>query len=603
MIRILTICAILLFSGFTNSKALCNDRRIASAHNRYDSAVQQRSMHKIISACIALGDAYKGYKMDSAYLNYAIALKLANRFSIETPRSDIFYELAKLQYQVGNYKDAIVLFDSSRKSGMRQGNYSKVSSSMNMLGTLQMDIWNFTEAKKIFEEAYQLALINNLNREAGVALGNLSRFAENIDTAITVMKKAIRMIKAGVGERNEIGYIYINIGNRMSHPDSALKYYEQAVFVGQLGNDNFMLIQAWNNMAYSFLEKNMAGKADQLIGDSAIPTALADSNFEWLATLYDTWSDVKGAQHDYPGAWKMGKKAMKYRSMAEIKKSTDQVRFLIILLDLKNKDLLISSSKLKLDQQESSIRNLRFILFILFVSILTIALVGYGLSQRNKIRMQRKELELTKKQIEIEDSERTRLSMQLHDLTGVLDQKMINHIEKLSLPDQTLKSELIAEWKKTSMLIHNISYWLNKSMIESLPFNSLIDNILEEYQQFSDLSIKFEISQAINFPAKQQYQLFSIIQELMNNAVKHVRRGAVTFKFSFEYGNYYLIYEDDGPGFNQNSHGKKKMGIQNIFDRAVIVGGKATLTTSPGKGTKWIIAVPQIRETDEEKPG
>ncbi|MEI6297068.1 MAG: ATP-binding protein [bacterium] len=466
-----------------------------------------------------------------------------------------------------------------------------------------MDIWNQKDAKEIFEGSYQLAIKNNLNREAGVALSNLSGFTDNSDTVIILLKKAISMIKTGAGEINEVGYIYINLGNRMSNPDSALNYYEKALYIGRSGNYRKMLIQAWNNMAYSLLEKDQAGKADHLIGDSAVPMALADSNFEWLATLYDTWSDVKGAQHDYPGAWKMEKKAMKYRSMAEIKKSTDQVRFLIILLDLKNKDLLISSSKLKLDQQESSIRNLRFILFILFVIILTIALVGYGLSQRNKIRMQRKELELTKKQIEIEDSERTRLSMQLHDLTGVLDQKMINHIEKLSLPDQTLKSELIAEWKSTSSLIHNISYWLNKSMIESLPFNSLIDNILEEYQQFSDLSIKFEVSQAINFPSKQQYQLFSIIQELMNNAVKHVRRGAVTFKFSFEYGNYYLIYEDDGPGFDQNSYGNKKMGIQNIFDRAIIVGGKATLTTSPGKGTRWIIAVPQIKENDEEKPG
>jgi len=550
---------------------------------------------------MALGDAYSGYKSDSAYLYYVMAIKFANRFSIQGPRPDIYYGLGDLHYMGGNYKEALVLLDSSKNSAKRVGDFKTVSSALNLIGAIQMDIWNKQDAKKIFEESYRLALSHNLNREAGVALSNLSRFSENNDSVIVLQQKAITMIMKEAGEMNEIGYIYINLGYRMSNPDSALKYFEKAVCIGRSVNHSKMLISAWNNMAYSYLEKNQAGKADRVIGDSAIPMARADSNFRWLASLYDTWSDVKAAQGDYTGAWKLEKEAMKARSKAEIKKSTDQVRFLMILLDLKNKDLVISSSKLKLDQQESSIRNLRYMLLLLFVIILIIAFVGYGIYQRNKIRMQRRELALTKKQIEIEDNERTRLSMQLHDLTGVLDKKMISHIEKLSLPDQSLKSELIAEWKKTSMLIHNISYWLNKNMIESLPFSSLIDNILEDYRSFSDLSIYFELSETINFPAKQQYQLFSIIQELMNNAVKHVGRGVVTFKISFEYGNYYLIYEDDGPGFDQHSHGNKKMGIQNIFDRAVIVGGKATLTTSPGKGTRWIIAVPQIREYDEEK--
>jgi signal transduction histidine kinase len=34
------------------------------------------------------------------------------------------------------------------------------------------------------------------------------------------------------------------------------------------------------------------------------------------------------------------------------------------------------------------------------------------------------------------------------------------------------------------------------------------------------------------------------------------------------------------------------MGINNIFERAMLMGGRATLNTAPGKGTKWIIAIP-----------
>ena len=596
-------CLIFLIVGLMNLQAAGHDAQLASARKQYDSAIQQRSISRIIRAYMAIGDAYKKNKIDSAYMNYAYALKLSDRFSIQPLRPLIFYELALLQQRGYNFNDAVVLFDSAKNAAIRQGDWAVASNVFNMLGTLQLDIWSKAEAKTLFEKAYHMALSHNLPRQAGVALGNLSRLTDNEAEAVKLMKTAIILIKSSSGALDEVGYIYINIGNRMTNPDSAMFYYEKAINIGQKGDYRDMLINAWNNIAYSFLEKKQFREADVLIEKTAIPMARSESDFEWLAELYDTWSDVKAAQNDYPGAWKAEKEAMSARSEAEIKKSTEQVRLLILLLELKSKDLLLTSSELTVKKQEGNIRSLRLVMLMLFVIVLLVSMGSFGIYFVSKIRVHRKELDLTKRQIEIEDDERKRLSMQLHDLTGTLDQKIINGIDKLSISEPSLKIELIQEWKGVSSTIHAISYRLNKNMVEGLPFPSLIQNIIEEYRELSQLTIEFDLLPGITFSPNQQYHLFSIIQELLNNARKYVKNGSVLFKLTTEFGNHYLVYEDNGPGFNAESIVTKSMGIQNIKDRTAIMGGKATLTTSPGKGTRWIIVIPQISENKQPQIG
>ena len=78
----------------------------------------------------------------------------------------------------------------------------------------------------------------------------------------------------------------------------------------------------------------------------------------------------------------------------------------------------------------------------------------------------------------------------------------------------------------------------------------------------------------------------------MMNAGKHVKSGKVGISISEEYNNLYIIYEDDGPGFDQSSAGLSGLGLMHIFERAKLLNGKAVLDTSPGQGTRWTISVP-----------
>ena len=148
------------------------------------------------------------------------------------------------------------------------------------------------------------------------------------------------------------------------------------------------------------------------------------------------------------------------------------------------------------------------------------------------------------------------------------------------------------EWKKSSSVIHALSYHLNQAMVEVLPFHSMVEGIVEEYRQLSKLTLTLVMTPESDFQPKHQFHLSCIIREMLTNAMKYAGQGNVTLTLTAELGNHYIICQDYGPGFDQNKIHGKTMGINNIFERSRLMGGLATLNTAPGKGTKWIIAIP-----------
>ncbi|MEI6435808.1 MAG: hypothetical protein WCP32_13260, partial [Bacteroidota bacterium] len=320
----------------------CQTKKQQVALATYDSALKQRSLKKIIRALVTLGNANKKDKPDSAYLTFILALKLADRFGLKSLRPQIYFALAEFHSESSDLKTAVAFFDSARNAALRNSDYTTVSDVLNMLGTLHLDVWNPKDAKALFEESYAIATKNGLNRQAGVALGNLARFSPDADSAIHQMKNAVALVIKGSYAGSELAEIYINIANRQKNPDSAICWYQMALRSAKEETYPVIAMQACNNMAYSLLEKGLASQATDLLKHTAIPLARADSNFDWLATLYDTWADMEGSRNNFREAWKLEKEAVKARAEAELRKSSRQVRLLIMLLDVKNKDLKIS---------------------------------------------------------------------------------------------------------------------------------------------------------------------------------------------------------------------------------------------------------------------
>jgi signal transduction histidine kinase len=80
--------------------------------------------------------------------------------------------------------------------------------------------------------------------------------------------------------------------------------------------------------------------------------------------------------------------------------------------------------------------------------------------------------------------------------------------------------------------------------------------------------------------------------EALQNVAKHARRAArVTLRLRYRDGRLSVRIEDDGGGF-VHVRGREGAGLRNIRDRLASVGGKARISSTPGRGTVVTVALP-----------
>jgi signal transduction histidine kinase len=101
----------------------------------------------------------------------------------------------------------------------------------------------------------------------------------------------------------------------------------------------------------------------------------------------------------------------------------------------------------------------------------------------------------------------------------------------------------------------------------------------------------------IHLEAQVEGTLFNIIQEAVNNALKHAQANHIWVRLRREGINLLTVVQDDGVGFDLQKvlasyEQRGSFGLLNIDERARLVGGNAELESTPGKGTRVTILVP-----------
>ncbi len=92
---------------------------------------------------------------------------------------------------------------------------------------------------------------------------------------------------------------------------------------------------------------------------------------------------------------------------------------------------------------------------------------------------------------------------------------------------------------------------------------------------------------------------FRIVQEQVNNILKHANASRASIHLSKRNEQLVLIISDNGVGYNL-AKDKKGVGIINIKSRAALYNGKVVITSKPGKGFKLKVTPPLAEVVYEE---
>lgn len=233
-------------------------------------------------------------------------------------------------------------------------------------------------------------------------------------------------------------------------------------------------------------------------------------------------------------------------------------------------------------------------LLIVFLAITMLAGVFVLAMWRYYKSMRLKQEELFKASLQAQEIERGRIAEDLHDDIGPrlsalkLSVDMLRHDftkeERNTIIDDTTE---ILDYviKDIRVIVRNLA---GKYIGEKGVFVQL-NEFRKQIENASSVKIEMDI-ECLNNPIDNDFavNLYRIIQELINNSIKHSGCTHIDIQCQKSNGNLNLIYKDNGKGFNQDVI-IKGLGLNNIITRVKLYKGQYHLETALGQGTTYAI--------------
>ncbi|MDR5694406.1 MAG: GAF domain-containing sensor histidine kinase [Armatimonadota bacterium] len=218
--------------------------------------------------------------------------------------------------------------------------------------------------------------------------------------------------------------------------------------------------------------------------------------------------------------------------------------------------------------------------------------------------------ELLEKIISAQEDERRRIARELHDEAGQALTALILNLEMTeeSLPDTNsqIREQLrhlreLAE--HTLGEIRKLIYDLRPTILDDLGLNAAIRWYLKNAVEPRGISVELEMPPSDRrLPHHVETAIFRIIQEALNNVVKHAQASKVRVEVHYNQAEVRVSVTDNGKGFNvgailARSDGGRGVGLLGMQERASLLGGKFSIASAPGRGTRVELVLPLTQGT------
>jgi two-component system, NarL family, sensor kinase len=242
---------------------------------------------------------------------------------------------------------------------------------------------------------------------------------------------------------------------------------------------------------------------------------------------------------------------------------------------------------------------------ILLLVVFVVALVY--LYQKSKLLHLKKintlklnhEKNLMAAQLEVQESTFQHISREIHDnislslSTSKLNLNSLNMLDERDTEKKiTASIDLISKSIKD---LQNLSKGLNTDLIKSLGLINAIEKEIENVLLAGLFKVETQIiGQPVFMEPESELMIFRIVQESLNNIIRHSEAKIIKFTLRYHDSHVDLIIKDDGKGFDYlSSHDQLKgAGLNNIKARTRILKGVANISSAPGQGTCIHLSIP-----------
>jgi len=257
--------------------------------------------------------------------------------------------------------------------------------------------------------------------------------------------------------------------------------------------------------------------------------------------------------------------------------------------------------------QELNITYLIFVGTVIIFMLVTSIVVFFYIYQKRLYKQQQEmnaivihhQEELLYANWEVIEEERKRLSKEFHDDIGSIFSTLSLTLGKLD--DQEISPASVEQVMHQSLQLidngiknmHRILYDIVPPDIDIFGLSNTIMALCERINTTPNLYISYNESgvPAIHLNKQQELILYRIVQELINNTIKHSGADKADIELQWKNNELHLRYQDNGSGFNSDTLEKNGLGLRNIESRAKMMGAAFLFTPAAEQGMSFSLTL------------
>lgn len=538
-----------------------------------------------------LGYYFDGRSQYDSSLYYTeLAYSLTNSKDTNSAYRLILNSLGANYFRVGNYDKAMQYMLLGVQEEERINRPLPLAYAYNNLATVLGINENYEDAVRYYIKGYDLlkkandaTIIGGVAANAAIYLKKLNRFEE-------ARKWALEALALAELHNNASAYCYANyiLGTTEPNIEKSLSYIEKAIAKARTTDMRDVLADALDIYGMKLSEKGAHEQAILSV-EEAIALHKASNYTTGLLTAYNNAATIYYQAEQYK---RSSEYFQKFNALYESNISAENKKRISDL----NKKYETEKKERLLAEQDVLIqkKNLQFRTWLLGGGSVLFGLIFVGLHYRNsqhrklKFIEQENENAVLRAMMNGEEGERNRISKDLHD--GVAAMLGATRMSLESLPFLS-DEQRNAQLNKLTTLVGNTHTEVRRIAHDLLPVTLEREGLRSAVRQFvADLNtmgilevrLVEHFEEDLKLPKRIELMLYRIIQELMNNVIRHAGATEAVIRLSAVKQELMIEVADNGVGFAGE---EENQGLYSIKKRINTIGGTFNIAGSDQKGS------------------
>ncbi|WP_298510612.1 sensor histidine kinase [uncultured Kordia sp.] len=611
-------------------KALANDE-------------EHKYLYGIARAKNQLGIIYKREKKYKKALEYFLfSLDVIESRKQYKQASQIAANIGNLYFKDRAYTKAFNYFTKQLEYSKLANDSIYIAKSYRNIGDVQKVLKNYKQALISYLKAEEKFIEKNKTKESANIMIDIATIYDYLNQNKLSKEKFINTLKfIQKSKKGDRGALYFNFGTlyrKLGQLDSASYYYQKAENFFIKANNKQKLLVYYNNIGNKFYDYQSYDKA-LLYFNKSLQLQGIVKDTAMLLNTYKSISRVYRKLKDYRVALIFSDSTSLIREV-EFQKIKEADQYQVVAANFERELVASENQKIIIENQkeiaENKAEKQTILISSLCIALMLLLGLFFYITKARKQRQQRELAEADLKQQKLiaehekaqqeqhlqeliktqemnainamisgQEEERKRIAQDLHDNLGSKLSLVKIHYQSVEDNLESIDEDAKTQYEKANQLLdeacksvreisHNmISGTLSKfGLIPALKeLKQTLENVYSKQVQYA-IHIELTYHKLDNrLENTMEIQIYRIIQELLNNIIKHAKATQVDIQILKLEKGVNIIVEDDGVGFDTEKQ-HKGIGLKTIQSRVVNMKGSCLIDSGKGNGTTVTIDIP-----------